>query len=145
MKAELNKLRVVLDTNIFISALGFEGDTAAQIWNLAEDGRFEVYASPFILEELERNLIKKAKFSLSEARDTTAQIKDVAYVFEPKAKISTIQEKDSDNRILECAVEAKADVIVTGNMKHIRPLGHFQGIAIMTPREFLNHYFPNLG
>lgn len=41
-------------------------------------------------------------------------------------------------------MEAKADTIVTGNMKHIRPLGRFQGIEILTPREFLDRHFPGI-
>jgi len=51
---------------------------------------------------------------------------------------------EADNRILECAVDAHANVLITGNMKDIRPLGTFRGIEILTPREFLARYFPKL-
>jgi predicted nucleic acid-binding protein len=69
------------------------------------------------------------------------EAKDVASIVEPTTKVSVIEQDETYNRILECAVEAKADVLVTGNLRHIRPLGSFQGIEILTPREFLSRYF----
>lgn len=62
----------------------------------------------------------------------------------PKEKIDVIKTHDPDNRILECAVEAQANVLVTGNMKDIRPLGSFRGIEIISPQEFIAEYFPHL-
>jgi len=65
-------------------------------------------------------------------------------VLEPRIRIHAIKRVEADNRILECAVEDKADVLITGDLRDIRPLGHFQGIAILTPREFLQKYFPSI-
>ena len=81
-------------------------------------------------------------FAADEVRATLDAVGEIVEVVEPDCRVSLIQAKESDNRILECALEAKVDVIVTGNMKHIRPLGSIQGIAILTPREFLDKYFP---
>ncbi len=144
MKGEPKRLRVVLDTNILISALGHRGLGTRRIWDLVEEDRFEVFLSPFILEEFERNLPKKAALTIEEAAELVAYVKDFATIIEPARHISIIHEKDSDNRILECAVKAKADILVTGNMHHIRPLGTFQGIEILRPGEFLNKYFPEI-
>ena len=58
------------------------------------------------------------------------------------SKVSAISSKESDNRILECALDAQADVLVTGDMRDIRPLNSFRGIEILTPREFLDKHFP---
>lgn len=63
-------------------------------------------------------------------------------MIDPRRRLDVISAHSADNRILECAVEAKADVIVTGDLKHIRPLGSFEGIEILTPREFMGKYFP---
>ena len=71
-------------------------------------------------------------------------MRDFAVIVSPKSKVFAIREKDADNRILECGLAAKADVIVTGNMRHIRPLGRFRGIDILTPREFLDKHFPTI-
>ena len=69
------------------------------------------------------------------------EVRDVASIVESTAKVSVIEQDETDNRILECGVAAKADVLVTVNLRHLRPLGSFQGIQILTPREFLARYF----
>ena len=136
------RLRVVLDTNVLISALGLRGRETGGVWDLAEEGGYELFLSAFILEELDRNLVKKAGLSPAEAVEMIERVMDFAEIVDPVAKVSAIREKDSDNRILECGLAAKADVIVTGNMRHIRPRGGFRGIAFLTPREFLDKHFP---
>lgn len=136
MKGAAKHLRVVLDTNVLISALAFQG-MVRKVWGLAQEGRFAVFVSPFILGELERNLnklgVSRTKISL-----LLEDVKLTAHVVHPTKTITVIESDKTDNRILECGIEAKADMIVTGNMKHIRPLGTFQGMTIVTPREFLD-------
>lgn len=140
MREENEPLRVVLDTNVLVSAIGFRG-SVYRIWELAEDHFFELYASPFLLEEFRRNMIAKRRMTPREASDWVESIRGLARVVDPAVRISVIKRKDADNRILECAVAARAHVLVTGNMKDLRPLGHFQGIMIETPREFLGRRF----
>ena len=132
-------LRVVLDTNVLISTLAFQGETK-KIWDLARRKRFYLFTSSFILSELDRNLLRLG-LGADQASALLEEAKDVASIVEPTARVSVIEQDETDNRILECAVEAKADVLVTGNLRHIRPLGSFQGIEILTPREFLSRYF----
>ena len=48
-----------------------------------------------------------------------------------------IREKDDDNRILECALEGKAEYIISGDKRHLLPLGEYEGIRILSPDEFL--------
>ena len=62
---------------------------------------------------------------------------DIAIIVQPKRKISVIKTIEADNRILECAIEANADYIVTGDHKHLQPLKEFQGITILSPAQFL--------
>ena len=133
-------LRVVLDTNVLISALGFRTITK-KIWELVEENRFQLFTSAFILQELERNLIKKVELSPDQTRALIDNILGFSVLVEPNVRVSEIQNDLADNRILECALEAKADVLVTRDLKHIRILGHFQGIEILTPQEFLSKYF----
>lgn len=110
---------------------------------LAADGRLQVFVSPFVLWELERVLARpKIGFEPGKIRETLEALKEVAHVVQPKTKVDVIASHEPDNRILECALAAKADVLVTGDLKDIRPLGRFEGIEILTPREFLYKYFP---
>lgn len=137
-------MRVVLDTNVLIAALGFQGRATKKIWDLVEEGAFKACVSPFIIEELKRNLVKKCELPPADAEEIADYVKGFAFLIDPKLRISEVREKDSDNRILECAVEAGADILVTGDLKHLRPLNVFQGIEILTPREFLNRRFPSV-
>lgn len=137
-------MRVVLDTNVFVSAALRPEGRVAPILHLAAEGGIAVFVSSFILSELERTLASpKIGFEAGRIRETLAAVRDIVSIVEPKVRVDAIHAKEADNRILECAVEAKADVLVSGDIRHIRPLGSFRGIEILTPREFLDKYFPS--
>ena len=137
------QLRVVCDTNVLLSMLGLPGRRLETLWEVIEQGEVEIFLSEFILQELSRNLIRKIKLGETETSEILRTLGDYAQVVYPRQRVSAIRQKESDNRILECALEASADVLITGNFKHIRPLGSFRGIEILTPREFLDKYFPH--
>ena len=140
MREDPKKLRIVCDTNVLLSLFGFPGRRIDALWEIIEENRTELFASEFILEELSKNLRLKVQFESEEVSEVIRLLKDHAHIVHPQSTIALIHEKDADNRILECAVEARADVLITGNFKHIRPLGSFQGIEILSPREFLDKY-----
>ncbi|MFH0797171.1 MAG: putative toxin-antitoxin system toxin component, PIN family [Candidatus Omnitrophota bacterium] len=130
------KIKVVLDTNVLISSLHFEGNEN-RISVLFYRGIIEVCLSPFILRELEIVLEKKFCWEKKQVRILLDKINDIAIIVHPKHKISEIKTKEADNRILECAVEANADYIVTGDARHLQSLKEFQGIRILSPAQFL--------
>ena len=144
MPAGSRRLRVVCDTNVLLSMLGLPGRRLEILWEVIERGDVELFLSEFILEELSRNLIRKIKLSEIETAEIVRTLSDYAEIVSPRQRVSAIRQKESDNRILECALAAAANVLITGNFKHIRPLGSFRGIEILTPREFLDKYFPDL-
>lgn len=140
-----NPLRVVVDTNVLFSALAFPAESPpAKIFRLLIDGKVHAWCSPFILTELEQALQAKAGWEEEPLRRLRQRLKPVFTWLVPTSQLSVITRLEADNRILECAVDARADVLITGNMKDIRPLGTFRGIEILTPREFLVRYFPRL-
>ena len=128
------KPKVVLDTNVIISGLNFRGNPR-EILDLIREEQIELYLSPFILEEV-RGVLKE-KFSWDEERIQTAIEKLKAALVEPEENISAIKKDEDDNRILECGVEGKAQYIVSGDKRHLLPLGEYQGIKILSPAEFL--------
>ena len=130
------KIKVVLDTNVLISGLHFEGNEN-RILVLFYRDIIEVCLSPFILKELEIILEKKFCWEKKQVRILLDKINDIAIIVHPKHKTSEIKTKEADNRILECAVEANADYIVTGDTKHLQSLKEFQGIRILSPAQFL--------
>lgn len=142
MKEGPKRLRVVCDTNVLLSMLGLPGRRLEALRKIVFRENVELFLSEFILEELSRNLKHKVGLSEEEVQSIIKPLRGRAQIVSPKERVSVIREKESDNRILECALETQADVLITGNFKHIRPLGNFKGTEILTPREFLDRYFP---
>jgi putative PIN family toxin of toxin-antitoxin system len=130
------KTKVVVDTNVFVSGLNFKGKPR-EVLNLIWKEEIEVYISPFIFKELEDTLEEDFDWSKKEIKDTIEEMKPKVIQVQPKVKVSVIKDKDDDNRILECAVEGKAQYIVSGDKHHVLPLTEFQGIKILSPAEFL--------
>jgi len=130
--------KAVFDTNIYISALGFGGIPEHLLELSTGPGRqFELYTSPDILKEIMRVLAsEKFQFSQEEIADAISVIDDAADVIHPGIKLNIIKHKP-DNRILECAVKAKADYIVSGD-KHLLGLKKYKGIQSITPADFLS-------
>ena len=128
-------MRAVADTNVYISALNF-GGAPEDVLGLGREGAVQLFISPSILREVEGVLLRKFHWSARNAREAIAAIQEFAQIVRPKAAVRVITEDESDNRILECALEARADVVITGD-RHIRQLRTFQGISIVSPREFL--------
>jgi putative PIN family toxin of toxin-antitoxin system len=128
--------KVVLDTNVIVSALLFGGNPD-KILNLANERVIRLIISPFILDETANVLNHRFNWSEEKIHEVLSSIQEIAAVVQPTIKLSIIKEKDSDNRILECAVSGKADFIISGDNKHILPLKEYQGIKILSPAEFL--------
>jgi len=127
--------KVVLDTNVYISALAFGGKPLdILIW--AEVGLFELFVSSAILFELREKLVQKFGWSEKRTRLAIERIFNIAKVVVPQMKIRECLDPD-DDKILECAVEAGADYIVTGDKRHLLKFKEFRGIRIISPAEFL--------
>jgi len=129
-------LRVVFDTNVYISALITPGGAAEKAYLSAINGNITLFTSISILTETAIKL--REKFLWEDDRITTAirHIGSAAHVLKPVIKLKILKD-DPDNRILECAKEAKADLVVTGD-RHLLQLKKFDTIKIVTIREFLD-------
>ena len=136
MPAENKKVRVVIDTNVYISGLTFTGKPN-EVLELMIKEKIEVYISPFILGEIETILKKTFGWDEEQVKKALNQIKRKATQIRPKDKVSIVKQKDSDNRIIECAIEAKAQYLVSGDTKHLLPLKQYRGIEIISPAKFL--------
>jgi uncharacterized protein len=127
--------RVVLDTNVYISAVMF-GGLPGSLLDLALLRAFTLIISPALLDELDEKLQAKFEMSPEDAAFLRARLESVAHVVEPRETLSVIIEDPDDNRVLECAVKGEAGVIVSGD-RHLLRLANYQGIAIVTVRQFL--------
>lgn len=131
-------MRIVLDTNVLISALIFPGSKPDQILSHIRRGEIDFYLSPFMLTELDRVLRGKLHLGKSEANALVRAIRTVAHMVQPTERITVITIKDDDNRILECAFAAQAEFLVTGDKAHLLPLESYLETRIITPAQFLD-------
>jgi uncharacterized protein len=128
-------MRIVADTNVIVSALVF-GGLPRRVFEMVEAGACEFYYSSEIQDETLRVLGQK--FGWDELRLDTylPRLWSLGSSVVPHHQINAITEDPADNRILECAIAAGAQVIVTGDA-HLLKLREYEGIAILTPRQFL--------
>jgi len=128
--------RVVCDTNVLVSGLLWKGNKF-QVLRLASEGKVELCVSREILAELARVLHypRLEKFVGNEER-LLLMLARFSTVVEPREHVFVIQDDPSDDKILECALAAKADYLVSGD-KHLLKLKKFYKTRIVTARKFL--------
>ena len=128
-------MRVVLDTNIFISALVFPQGRAEKVLHAAADGQFDLLISkPIILEVLDV-LARKFERNPEELSRVALLLSDLGQVVRPRKKVRILRD-DPDNRIIECALAGGAHVIVTGD-RAMLDLTPIKKIQVLSLREFL--------
>ena len=125
----MTKPKVVFDTNIYLSAIIFGGNPR-RVLQLAIDNKIILYSSAEILLEIALKLKDKFKWSTEEINFIVKTIGNLVEIVKPKEKIKVVSKNPSDNKILEAALESKADFIVTGD-NHLLELRKFKGIKIV--------------
>ncbi|MFH1174802.1 MAG: putative toxin-antitoxin system toxin component, PIN family [archaeon] len=133
-------MKLVLDTNVLLSATFWYGDSF-RIVKLIEEKKHELFVSKDILDEFSRVLdykeIKdKVKNKHLEVRNSFQKIVELATLVEPAQKVNVITDDPSDNIFLECAKAANADCIISQD-QHLLKLKVFEGIRVLTPSDFL--------
>lgn len=129
-------MRVVVDTNVILSALLFGGQPQ-KVLDLIRLFEIELYLSPFILDEIDKILFRKFHWPKRERRRLNVLLSSQAIIVHPTYLPSVIKACPADNHILACAWEAKVDVLVSGDKKHILPLKVWEGMRVMSPSDFL--------
>lgn len=130
---EVKEVKIVLDTNILISALGFGGNPR-KILGLVLEKRCKAFSSPVLLAELEDVITKKFPKLSHNMERINKQLRKSLKLVKPKTSIHILRDED-DNRVLEAALEGKCDYIITGDKELLR-LKVFKSIKILTPNEF---------
>ena len=132
---------VVLDTSVIISALLSAEGPPAQIIDLWEAGVFDVAISTPLLDELKRALdypqVKKfQKMTPDEINTLLGRWSTLSVYVEPEVALEVVEDDPDDNRVLECAVAAKVNYIISGD-KHLLDLGEYRGIEVLPPAGFI--------
>jgi putative PIN family toxin of toxin-antitoxin system len=130
-------LKAVLDTNVVISAHLIPDGRQALILGLACGKRFRWFVSREILAEYEGVLLRE-RFGLS-PRHIAESLRELSRSYElvtPRKKVHACADPD-DDKFIECALEARADYVVTGNMRHFPP--RYQDIRVISPKQFITY------
>ncbi|MGZ8285873.1 MAG: putative toxin-antitoxin system toxin component, PIN family [Allosphingosinicella sp.] len=133
--------RLVLDTNVMVSALLWEGNPG-RLLAKAENGEARLYASRFLLDELEDalgrpKLAKRVGLTGLGVADMVASYRQVATVKRPKPLSRTFSRDPDDDHVIACALAARADFLVTGD-GDLLSLGTVEGVRIVSPMDLLN-------
>lgn len=128
--------RVVLDSNVIVSGLGWSG-APARIMEAVLAGELVLVTSEPLLVELRRVLAYPKLARVIPDGSGLADLVELSSVVIEPASTFAVVEDESDNRVLEAAVEAGVDYIVSGD-GHLLTLGTFQGIPVVTPTDFVS-------
>jgi putative PIN family toxin of toxin-antitoxin system len=128
-------LVAVFDTNILFSAIGWRGNPYRCL-ELAREGTVEGITCLELLAELTARLASKLRFRPDQTADTVNDLLAFLRIVPIAGQLKAIPNDPDDEKVLECAISANADYVVTGDRRHLLPLGSFSGIRIVTASEF---------
>ena len=127
--------RLVLDSNIYISALLWNGNERKLV-SSCQEGKYHPIISFYILNEIERVLVKKFNLTTEVVNEYPSEILTFSGLIVPTMRINEITDDPSDNRILETAVEGMVDYIISGD-QHLLNLKQYRDILIIRTSEIL--------
>ena len=129
-------MKVVFDTNILVSALVFPGGRADAALRRIVEEQDQLIISKAILAELLRVLGSKFSRDSEELAHVAVFLSELALTVKPRRRLQVVKD-EPDNRILECALTGRAEVIVTGDHS-LLALGEYKGVRIIRLREYLD-------
>ena len=134
-------IRIVLDTNLFVSALLKPGSTPDRIITMLREERVLLLISDAICDEIARVLFypkirKRLDATDEELQHFVTLLRTVAVTTPGILNLPTLAADPDDTKYLICAVEGRADFIVSGD-HHLTDLVIYQGIRVVTPAEFI--------
>lgn len=142
MPGSAQPLRLVLDTNIVVAGLLWSGPPR-RLLQAAIDGEVELFSGAVLLDELAHTLgfskftARIERFGTSVAA-LVAQYTALVSLVAPASVPRVVANDADDDHVIAAAVAARAELIVTGDRKHLLPIGAHQGIAIVTAREVVD-------
>ena len=129
-------MKVVFDTNVYVSALTLPKGSAAAALDSVVAGEHDLFISRPILDELLGVLARKFARDREELARVALFLSELAVVVRPRRRLHVLEDEE-DNRVLECGLAGEVDAVVTGD-KQMLKLGSHAGLRIITIREFLD-------
>ena len=129
-------MKVVVDTNVIVSGLNYSGNES-RVLELARTRHFDAYLSAAILRETAVVLARSFDWGRSDVDRALAMLEELAVLVEPVKIPDVIPHRHADNLILACAAQCSADYLVTGDRRHLLPIGQYGNTRIINARDFL--------
>jgi putative PIN family toxin of toxin-antitoxin system len=129
-------IRVILDTNVVVSAMLRSGGLPEAVFNVVIGGEAQCYVSEPILAEYE-DVLRRPRLAINPDKVAVAlaRIRAAASLVHPAVRVTAAMDPD-DNVFLECAEAAQAHCLVTGNSRHFPQ--RWGETLIVTPRQFMD-------
>ena len=129
-------MKVVFDTNIFISALVVPGGSADRASRRVVEGEDTLILSQAIVEEVLDVLARKFERDAEQLARVAVFLSELGEVVRPRRRLRVLRD-DADNRILECALSGAANAIVTGD-RDLLDVGEYEGICLLSLRAYVS-------
>lgn len=131
-------LRVVVDTNVYISAI-FWGGKPRHVIDLGRDGEIQIFTSEDIEQEILDKLMTKFGMNSDDAGRVMADFSTFTKLIRVSRRIHVVKDDPDDDKFIECAVECNAEFIISGD-KHLLNMRKYEGIDIMNVATFLKSW-----
>lgn len=129
-------MRVAVDTNFLISATQWDYSVSHKLLQKLIRNNVEIFTTKEILEEFAEVLKRDFSYNEEEIRNILEKVLQFLTLITPSKKVDVVKEDSEDNKIIECAVEAQADYILSYD-KHLLNLKEYEGIKIVKPEEVI--------
>lgn len=131
-------LRVVVDTNVYISAI-FWGGKPRRVIDLGRDGKIQIFTSEDIEQEILDKLTTKFGLNSDDAGRVMADFSTFTKPIRVSRRIHVVTDDSDDDKFIECAVECGAEFIISGD-KHLLKMKRYKGIDIINAATFLKSW-----
>jgi putative PIN family toxin of toxin-antitoxin system len=128
------KTKFVFDTNVLLSATLWDGSVAQKLLFKLIKADIQIFSSQEILEEYKKILKRDFDYSNEEINEIMGKVLQFLNLVSPNEKVEVVKEDVDDNKIIECALESKAEYILSYD-KHLLNLKEYFGIKIIKPEE----------
>jgi len=128
--------KIVFDTNVLISSILWESSVAQKFLFKCIREDIQIFSSQEIIEEYRGILARDFDYTEKEIGEIVEKTLQSLTLVTPSEEVDVVKEDADDNKILECALESKAEYVISYD-KHLLKLREFQGIKIVRPEEAL--------
>ncbi len=129
-------MNFVFDTNVLISATGWEGSVSEKLLLKIVELGLKVFTSQEILLEFHKVLVRDFDYTQDKASEKIDGLLPIFTIVEAKEKVDVVKADPDDNKIIECAIASNSNYIVTYD-KHLLEIKNFRGMKIVKPEELL--------